>query len=155
MTKFVLKSEGDRALVFWPDQSHMFVVVYTANKRYKPGDIINDWYWGKYFSDLQEALDCFNKEKEKIVMNAYPELPVLSKEYINPIINLTQAYYRAPIVRHDILAQRNEVGEIASNKYNCYVVEIVESLAKLTYFQNQTIEQIYAALVVLGYTVTD
>lgn len=63
MTKFVLESNGDRALVFWPDQSHMFVVVDTANKRYKPGDIINDWYWGKYFENLQEALDCFNKEK--------------------------------------------------------------------------------------------
>lgn len=59
--KIVIAVRNDRVLVFWSNNDLPFVVAATPNNAYAVGDIIEDWYWGKYFSELQLALDCFNQ----------------------------------------------------------------------------------------------
>ena len=59
--KIVIAVRNDRVLVFWSDNNLPFVVAATPSNRYAVGEIINEWHWGKYFSDLQLALDCFNQ----------------------------------------------------------------------------------------------
>ncbi len=62
MLKLCLKYQNEQVLVFWPDNTHPFVVATTPNKTYKPGDLIDDWYHGSYYKTVEEALTKFYKK---------------------------------------------------------------------------------------------
>jgi len=60
--KIVIKAKPGKALVLWTTNNYPFVVASTPDQVYQVGQLIPDWYWGKYFETIDEALTEFNKE---------------------------------------------------------------------------------------------
>lgn len=62
MMKVIIKSQDEAVLVLWADNNLPFVVAWTPGRTYAPGHLISDWYQGKYFATIDEALACFNSK---------------------------------------------------------------------------------------------
>lgn len=59
--KIILKVSGEHALVLWVGNYQPYVTILLEGLDHKVGDIINSWYHGNYFGDLQAALDDLKK----------------------------------------------------------------------------------------------